>query len=44
MKIKGLRLKGGVVAKGAELTTVRGSSADWKRFLWTEYEKVTVGG
>jgi len=40
MKIKGPRLKGGVVAKGAELTTVRRSSADWKRFLWTEYEQL----
>jgi TolB protein len=52
MKIKLLRLKNGVCAKGAELTTVRtffggqgagntgGWSPDSKRFAWTEYEKI----
>jgi Tol biopolymer transport system component len=53
MRIRLLRLKDGLGAKGAELTTVRtffggqgaantgGWSADSKRFAWTEYEKVT---
>ncbi len=52
MKIKLLRLKDGVGAKGAELTTVRtffggqgagntgGWSADSRKFIWTEYEKI----
>jgi Tol biopolymer transport system component len=52
MKIKLLRLKDGVGAKGAELATVRtffggqgagntgGWSMDSKRFTWTEYEKI----
>ena len=52
MKIKLLRLKNGVGAKRAELTTVRtffggqgagntgGWSPDSKKFVWTEYEKI----
>jgi TolB protein len=52
MKIKLLRLKNGVGAKGAELTTVRaffggqgagntgGWSPDSKKFAWTEYETI----
>jgi TolB protein len=52
MKIKVLRLKDGVGAKGAEVTTVRtffggqgsgntgGWSPDSKKFAWTEYEKI----
>lgn len=52
MKIKLLRLKSGVAAKGAELTTVRtffggqgsGNTGGWapdsKKFAWTEYEKI----
>jgi TolB protein len=52
MNIKLLRLKNGVGAKGAELTTVRtffggqgagntgGWSPDSKYFVWTEYEKI----
>ncbi|HWE85245.1 MAG TPA: hypothetical protein VG267_09900 [Terracidiphilus sp.] len=51
IKIKLLRLKNGVGAKGAELTTVRtffggqgsgntnGWAPDSKKFAWTEYEK-----
>lgn len=54
MKIKLLRLEGGVGANGAELITVRtffggqgagntgGWSADSKQFAWTEYEKVSA--
>lgn len=54
MRIRLLRLKDGVAAKGAELTTVRtffggqgagntgGWSADSKKFAWTEYEKVAA--
>lgn len=52
MKIKMLRLKNGVGAKGAELTTVRiffggqgsGNTGGWtqdsKQFSWTEYETI----
>ena len=52
MKIKLLRLKNGMGAKGAELTTVRsffggqgagnagGWSSDSKKFAWTEYEAI----
>ncbi|HEY1579384.1 MAG TPA: hypothetical protein VGF82_20130 [Terracidiphilus sp.] len=53
MKIKLLRLDGGMAAKGADLTTVRtffggqgssntgGWSPDSKKFAWTEYEKAS---
>lgn len=56
MKIKLLRLKDGVAAKGAELTTVRtffggqgsgntgGWAADSKKFAWTEYEAIAEEG
>lgn len=56
MKIKLLRLKDGVAAKGAELETVRtffggqgsgntgGWAADSKRFAWTEYEAIAPAG
>lgn len=55
MRIRMLRLDGGMAAKGAELTTVRtffggqgaantgGWSADSGKFAWTEYEKVAAG-
>ncbi|HTX75200.1 MAG TPA: hypothetical protein VMD29_03265 [Terracidiphilus sp.] len=55
MQIKLLRLKNGVGAKGAELTTVRtffggqgsgntgGWAADSKKFAWTEYETIAPG-
>jgi TolB protein len=56
MQIKLLRLKNGVGAKGAELTTVRtffggqgsantgGWAADSKKFAWTEYETIAPAG